>query len=131
MDQPRYEHDCRSCLFLGQYQKFDLYFCPKDPTIIARYSSDPSCYHSGIVFAVIADGRAINPYAEALVRTWRMFPEYRKFLLKKFSRDHIFPEREESSQDLIKIAETDPKDYPLLVNDIKRMKSYYGSLFEG
>lgn len=25
---PRFKHDCNSCIFLGQYNEYDLYFCP-------------------------------------------------------------------------------------------------------
>jgi hypothetical protein len=41
MADARYEHDCDSCIPLGQYDKFDLYACPieEDGTcsIIARF----------------------------------------------------------------------------------------------
>lgn len=59
---PKYQHTCKSCLFLGTYeyegplsdgttQHFidDLYICPGDslgPTILARHSSKGSDYSS-------------------------------------------------------------------------------------
>jgi hypothetical protein len=55
----RYTHDCTRCIFLGQFKDADLYYCDqlstsrsgrltKDPTIVARYSNEPSDYSSGI-----------------------------------------------------------------------------------
>lgn len=44
-DHPRYEHDCRLCVFLGQHGVYDLYICPNSegnlgPSMIARSSDD-------------------------------------------------------------------------------------------
>lgn len=56
-DQPLYEHDCTSCVFLGNFEsegdKYDLYYCPGGgyPTVIARYGSEGSHYSSGIEIA--------------------------------------------------------------------------------
>jgi len=53
-DSPRYEHDCTSCIFLGQSGKADLYACQvrgRVDTVIARYSDEGSDYSSGILFA--------------------------------------------------------------------------------
>ncbi len=53
----RYIHDCASCVFLGQYEKVDLYVCIKDEdgitmdTVVARFSSKPPAYLSGLMFA--------------------------------------------------------------------------------
>ena len=49
---PRYDHDCDSCVFLGSHRLHDLYFCPQHgiPTIIARFSDEPSDYYSGMSF---------------------------------------------------------------------------------
>ncbi len=51
--KPIYEHDCTSCIFLGTILNdkdlpVDLYFCPKEPTILARFSSEGSDYTSGL-----------------------------------------------------------------------------------
>jgi hypothetical protein len=50
----RYEHDCDECVYLGHDGRADLYFCPQplfsQPTIIARHSSEPSDYLSGLAF---------------------------------------------------------------------------------
>ena len=47
--RPRYKHDCERCIFLGQYNKYDLYFCTRfgisDP-ILARFSSERLGYVS-------------------------------------------------------------------------------------
>lgn len=49
-EEPRYEHDCTWCVFLGQYGDNDLYFCPGggNPTVIARHSDEGSDYQSGL-----------------------------------------------------------------------------------
>ena len=53
--QRRFIHPCNSCIFLGQYKKADLYVCVKGDktidTVIARFSSDPPNYLSGLIFA--------------------------------------------------------------------------------
>jgi len=33
----RHEHDCDTCVFMGRFEKYDLYFCPSDKSLIARY----------------------------------------------------------------------------------------------
>ena len=47
--QPRHAHDCTSCVFLGQLGEYDLYYCPQgtNPTVLARWDSEPSHYQSG------------------------------------------------------------------------------------
>lgn len=56
-ETPRYEHDgCESCVFLGRYLEYDLYFCRQPnpdktaelPTVMARWSDEPSEYLSGM-----------------------------------------------------------------------------------
>lgn len=57
---PVYEHDCDECVFLGHYGGADLHFClqagyfgpqQNTPTVLARFSSDPPNYTSGLAFA--------------------------------------------------------------------------------
>jgi len=51
MPKPRFKHDCDNCIFLGQYKRFDLYVHAEEPkTVIARRSSNPEDYKSGIEF---------------------------------------------------------------------------------
>lgn len=53
LGSPRYEHDCDVCTFLGQYFRYDLYFCPQsgdNPTVLARYGTHGD-YESGLRFA--------------------------------------------------------------------------------
>jgi hypothetical protein len=51
VEQPKYDHDCDRCQFLGTFDGHDLYYCPGGgPTIIARYSSDGPDYSSGMTF---------------------------------------------------------------------------------
>jgi hypothetical protein len=48
---PRYVHDCKSCVFLGCFGEYDLYYCPqggKIPTVVARYGDKPPQYSSGL-----------------------------------------------------------------------------------
>lgn len=49
-EPPRYEHDCRSCRYLGQWNEFDLYYCPQQglQTVVARFGKDGD-YASGWV----------------------------------------------------------------------------------
>lgn len=47
----RHEHDCSKCKFLGQFKEYDLYFCPTEPTLIARYGPDGE-YRSGLSFGI-------------------------------------------------------------------------------
>jgi len=52
---PIYKHDCNICTFIGNsfsestQSVSDLYYCPQNglPTIIIRYSDEPSDYNSG------------------------------------------------------------------------------------
>jgi len=41
---PIHEHDCECCKFCGNYvskgELFDLYFCPTEQSLIARYGVD-------------------------------------------------------------------------------------------
>lgn len=46
--EPRYAHDCSACLFLGQHEEYDLYYCTGyEKTPVARRSDAPSDYISG------------------------------------------------------------------------------------
>ena len=64
MTIPLFEHDCKSCRYLGIYMLNDLYFCGHNAgnirnehaTVIARYGDDCGDYSSGLIFAC-RDGR--------------------------------------------------------------------------
>lgn len=106
--KPRFDHDCSACIFLGQYQEYDLYFCPAEPTIIARYSSEGGDYGSGIVFAL--SDKPQKKYSVALIRALRtgykeMIAEY----VRKYHSD--FPNRVVNFSELRLIAETEPENY--------------------
>lgn len=49
---PRYKHDCESCVYLGQHNEYDIYFCEQPmvnrPTVIARWSDEGRDYLSGM-----------------------------------------------------------------------------------
>lgn len=59
MVKPIYEHDCDKCIFLGNYespksgdnQLYDLYFCPGEDTVVARYGNNGWEYASGMRFS--------------------------------------------------------------------------------
>jgi hypothetical protein len=48
----RFKHDCDVCVFLGEHEEADLYFCgePENYTVIARYSDDGPDYVSDVTF---------------------------------------------------------------------------------
>ena len=55
VEVPQYEHDCESCVFLGNYEnengRYDLYYHGGDhKTVIGRYGNDGGDYSSGMVF---------------------------------------------------------------------------------
>lgn len=56
---PYFNHDCSSCVFLGNYNDpwfatgtsngdCDLYYCPGQPTVLARFGNEGGEYSSGI-----------------------------------------------------------------------------------
>lgn len=46
----QHKHDCETCVSLGTHENYDLYYCPDNPTVIARYGIDGD-YISDLVFA--------------------------------------------------------------------------------
>lgn len=98
--KPLYEHDCDKCMFLGHWKAelqlemrdgkqrlketpvCDLYVCVSpNPTLIARYSSEPSDYSSGNYAAHI---RASEPIAHAAEKAVNKLVELRlEFLQSK------------------------------------------------
>lgn len=82
--QPRFAHDkCSACTFLGHVQcpelgACDLYFCSQDvfgPTVIARFSSEPPDYSSGLCF--IVSRRALAIAAHRAVEKGLLAPDTR------------------------------------------------------
>ena len=53
----RYKHDCDKCKQLGEFGKYDLYFCDQggDQTVISRYGDDAHEYDSGLFLAPFID----------------------------------------------------------------------------
>jgi len=107
MDTPRYSHDCSDCVFLGQFNKYDLYFCPREPTIIARYSSEGSEYTSGIIFGIMRDevrpGEG-HPLRECLVRAL-MIPDHRHVINEYVLRSDTACEHLECYREVIKLVD--------------------------
>jgi hypothetical protein len=52
-DDPRYEHDCVDCVFVGRYYDYDLYvhWDEDQKTVIGRTGDNPSSYVSGLACA--------------------------------------------------------------------------------
>ncbi len=52
MRKPIYKHDCEKCVFLGNFNNEDLYYCDQSiiPTVISRYSDVGPDYTSGMAF---------------------------------------------------------------------------------
>lgn len=55
MTQPRFEHNCEVCRFLGQHTldntTYDLYYCPRDglpDNLIARFGDEAAQFMCGI-----------------------------------------------------------------------------------
>lgn len=51
---PRYIHDCKECIYLGQKDEYDLYFCNQGGllnTVIARFGNEGPDYISGMSFS--------------------------------------------------------------------------------
>jgi len=59
---PMHEHDCARCVYIATVHEvknypriWDAYWCPSydggRPTVIARYTSDPADYSSGLLIA--------------------------------------------------------------------------------
>jgi len=64
MNNPRFLHNCDVCVFLGHLEGNDLYFCPKEPTVLARYGDDGPEYTSGISLAEL-DPRLAEAFRRA------------------------------------------------------------------
>lgn len=68
---PNYMHDCDACVFLGEADDYDLYWCSQGggtniSTVIARFSSNGPDYISGLAHA-----RGNEKLALAVVRAFR------------------------------------------------------------
>ena len=79
LKQPKFEHECEECLYLGRFLKHDLYACrdPKIPntitTVLARYGNEDWEYISGLEFAMLYgslqfDSKSCSILFEALKR---------------------------------------------------------------
>ena len=46
--EPKFPHDCIACEFLGHVSGHDLYYCLREPTVVARYGPEGHQYKSGL-----------------------------------------------------------------------------------
>lgn len=55
--KPRYVHDCETSVYLGKFQRYDLYFDPQGglPTVIARFGDEGHEYQSGMPFVGVVE----------------------------------------------------------------------------
>ena len=62
-DEPRYEHDCDRCVFLGCWFESDLYYCEQRtvgiPTVLARHSGQDFDYTSGLTLEQMVPSLAV------------------------------------------------------------------------
>lgn len=97
----RYVHGCSKCVFLGQYDKYDLYFCTgTETTLVCRFGNDGSDYASGMVFALVDDPEpAFKTALELALKTEhkdRIIEHLRKYEHREF------PRRWQNLQNIIK-----------------------------
>ncbi len=69
---PAFDHDCAACRFLGRFahggQEHDLYLCPNDASLIARYGSEDA-HNRSMGLDVGEDALSHSPlYAEIIRR---------------------------------------------------------------
>lgn len=101
---PRYEHDCDSCVYLGQFEQYDLYYCHHEPTIVCRFSSEGPDYYSGLTFAVTSKR---EKYKVVLIRALRKSPEIKAQVIEYFEKyEREIPQRYDRFLQLLKIAES-------------------------
>jgi hypothetical protein len=72
LGHPQFQHDCESCRWMGRYSKqlnedgtekagepdVDLYFCPGDGSIVARYGDEPARYTAHLPLIIRSLGAA-------------------------------------------------------------------------
>ena len=68
----RYNHDCDTCIFMGNFEKYDLYFCPTSKSLIARYGEygDYKSHAIGVYISIRNAGMSSedDPLRECLAR---------------------------------------------------------------
>jgi len=103
--EPRYNHDCNRCEFLGTHEEYDLYFCPDEPTIIARYGNEDGEYGSGLVFAVSCSQH--EKYKKALRLALKT--KHRDSIIQYFEKYYRFesPEKWERFQQILKKVDSE------------------------
>jgi hypothetical protein len=102
---PRYEHHCNECTFLGQYDQYDLYYCSREGTVIARFSNEEDEYASGIELGILGveyvKGES-HPLRECLIRAL-MIPELRHEINEDVIKSR--PEMARDYREVLKLAD--------------------------
>jgi hypothetical protein len=102
---PRFTHDCKKCVYLGQHGPFDLYACGKPlpldhescadftlATVIARHGSDGPEYASGLATGLMATPMPFEdmPYRVALRDALRRALFGRRFVVPDWYKNGVF-----------------------------------------
>lgn len=61
VEQPKFQHDCNDCKYLGTFFNLDVYLCSKSGrgSIIARFGNDGPDYYSSRISVLLNE--LINP----------------------------------------------------------------------
>jgi len=83
MNKARYKHDCNHCVYLGHFDKYDLYVCPKHntktiSTVVARFGIDGD-YNSGVTCIYKYDW-ATQAYNKALTKGYSLSKDDKKYV---------------------------------------------------
>lgn len=64
MEEKRFEHDCKTCVYLGRHEKYDLYLCD-GISPLARYGNEESEYVSGLTCSFRGESFSVEPLCVA------------------------------------------------------------------
>ncbi len=65
-----FKHDCEKCVYLGPFEKYDLYYHDRPMTLIARYGDEGWAYVSGceVNHPALAEARRRAQSADLMVQ---------------------------------------------------------------
>jgi len=73
LKQPKFDHECESCLYLGRFLKHDLYACRDQQktktisTVLARYGNEDNEYISGLELAFLYGSLELNSKSSSIL----------------------------------------------------------------